>query len=61
MNEEEILRKEAVRLHLQGVSVKDISAQLNRSRQWVHKWLKQYERKVHPNPGTRVATEGPSK
>lgn len=44
MNEEEILRKEAIRLHLQGVSVKDISAQLNRSRQWVHKWLKQYER-----------------
>jgi putative transposase len=35
MNEEEILRKESVRLHLQGVSVKDISAQLNRSRQWV--------------------------
>lgn len=44
MNEEEILRKEAVRLHLQGMSIKDISAQLNRSRQWVHKWLKQYER-----------------
>ena len=44
MNEEEILRKEAVSLRLRGVSIKDISVQLGRSRQWVHKWLKQYER-----------------
>lgn len=37
MNEEEILRKEAASLYLQGVSIKDISAQPGRSRQWVHK------------------------
>jgi putative transposase len=43
MNEEEILRKEAASLYLQGVSIKDISAQPGRSRQWVHKWIKQYE------------------
>lgn len=39
MEQEEILRQEALRLHLQGVSIKLISEQLNRSRQWVYKWL----------------------
>ena len=43
MEQEEILRLEAVRLHLQGTSTTSISEQLNRSRQWVHKWLKKYE------------------
>lgn len=33
MNEEEISRKKAVNLHLQGVSIKDISAKLDRSLQ----------------------------
>ena len=43
MEQEEILRLEAVRLHLQGTCTTSISEQLNRSRQWVHKWLKKYE------------------
>jgi transposase len=43
MEQEEILRQEAVRLRLQGVSIKSICEQINRSRQWVYKWLKKYE------------------
>ena len=42
MEQEEILRQEAVRLSLSGESVSSISEQLNRSRQWVHKWLKRH-------------------
>lgn len=42
MEQEEILRQEAVRLHLQGTSTASICEQLNRTRQWVHKWLKKY-------------------
>lgn len=43
MEQEEILRQEAIRLHLQGVSVKLISEQVNRTRQWVYKWLKEFK------------------
>ena len=43
MEQEEILRQEAVRLHLQGLSIKLICEQLNRTRQWVYKWLKKHE------------------
>jgi hypothetical protein len=43
MKQEEILRQEAIRLHMQGVSVKEIAAQLNQSRQWFYKWLHRYE------------------
>ena len=43
MEQEEILRQEAVRLHLQGMSPSSISSLLGRTRQWVHKWLKKYE------------------
>ena len=42
MEQEEILRQEVVRLRLLGESVNSISEQLNRSRQWVHKWLKKH-------------------
>jgi hypothetical protein len=42
MEDEDILRKQAVELHLQGVSITDISLKLGRSRQWVHKWIKRY-------------------
>ena len=42
MEDEDILRKQAVELHLQGVSIADISLKLGRSRQWVHKWIKRY-------------------
>jgi hypothetical protein len=42
MEQEEILRQAAIRLHLQGASVKTICAQLNRTRQWFHKWFARY-------------------
>ena len=42
MEQEEILRQEVVRLRLQGESTGSICKQLNRSRQWVHKWLKRH-------------------
>lgn len=43
MGQEEILRQEAIRLYLRGVSIRDISNQLNRSRQWVYKWIYIYK------------------
>jgi transposase len=43
MEQEEILRQEAIRMHLQGQSVKTICEQLDRSRQWFYKWLSRYE------------------
>lgn len=43
MEQEEILRQAAIRLHLQGVSVKMISEQVNRTRQWVYKWLNEFK------------------
>jgi transposase-like protein len=43
MEQEEILRQEAIRLHLQGKSVDSISEALNRTRQWFYKWLRKYE------------------
>ena len=46
MDNEEIIRQEAVRLYFQGYSVEKISFQLLRSRQWVYKWLKRYEHSI---------------
>lgn len=43
MEQEEILRQTAIRLHLQGVSITSICEQLSRTRQWVHKWLNKHE------------------
>jgi hypothetical protein len=43
MEQEEILRKEAISLYLRGQSVKTICEQLNRSRQWFYKWLSRYK------------------
>lgn len=42
MKQEEILRQEAIRLHLQGESVQAIAAKINHSRQWVYKWIARY-------------------
>jgi len=42
MEDDLILRQQAVELHLQGVSVSDIVHKLGRSRQWVHKWITRY-------------------
>jgi transposase len=35
-------RREAVRLVGDGTSVADVARELDRSRQWVHKWLKRF-------------------
>jgi len=43
VEQEKILRQEAIRLHLQGESVQMISSKVNRSRQWVYKWVSRYE------------------
>lgn len=42
MDDETILRKQVVELHLKGLSKSDIATKVGRSRQWVHKWLKRY-------------------
>ena len=43
MDQEEILRQKAVQLHLQGLSVVQIANQLQKTRQWVYKWLKRHD------------------
>ena len=43
MEQEEIIRQEAIRLHLQGESVLSIAAKIERTRQWVYKWIERYE------------------
>jgi transposase len=43
MKDEEILRKQAIELHLQGITVVDIAGKLIKSRQWVHKWLNRFK------------------
>ena len=43
MKDEEILRKQAVELHLQGITIVNIAGKLIKSRQWVHKWLIRYK------------------
>jgi putative transposase len=44
MNDEIIIRKQAVELYLQGTSVIEISDKLGKTRQWVYKWLNRYKR-----------------
>ena len=38
------LRKEAVRLHLQGVITTEIARRLKKSRRWVYRWIACYDR-----------------
>lgn len=45
MEDELIFRKQAVELYLNGISISDISQKLDRSRQWVHKWILRYRTK----------------
>jgi len=45
MEDEFILRKQAVELYLNGDSISDIVQKLGRSRQWVHKWITRYRTK----------------
>ncbi|GAB4452164.1 MAG: hypothetical protein OHK0041_15360 [Anaerolineales bacterium] len=39
------LRKEAIRLHLQGVSKTEIARRLKKSRRWVYRWITCYDHK----------------
>jgi hypothetical protein len=43
MKDEEIVRKQAVELHLKRIPVNIIADTLGKTRQWVHKWLKRYK------------------
>jgi putative transposase len=45
MEDELILRKQAVELYLKDYSISDIVHKLDRSRQWVHKWITRYRTK----------------
>jgi hypothetical protein len=49
MEQEKILRQEAIRMQLQGESVQAISTKINRSRQWVYKWIARYEQSPQGN------------
>ena len=44
MDNEEILRQEAVRLFTKGISAQKISEQLSRTRQWVYKWVDKFQK-----------------
>jgi len=44
MNTKVALRKEAVCLHLQGISKTEISRRLKKSRRWVYRWITRYDR-----------------
>lgn len=44
MNKKVALRKEAVRLHLQGVAKTEIARRLKKSRRWVYRWIARYDR-----------------
>jgi putative transposase len=39
------LRKEAVRLHLQGIAKTEIAIRLKKSRRWVYRWITRYDHK----------------
>jgi putative transposase len=43
MDNDEILRQEAVRLFLQSFSVQEIANQVEKTRQWVYKWIHKYQ------------------
>jgi putative transposase len=43
MKDEEIIRKQAIELHLKSIPVNIIADTLGKTRQWVHKWLKRYK------------------
>ena len=42
INEKQI-RKNAIKLYLEGTSVNDVCSQLGRSREWFYKWLRRYK------------------
>jgi transposase InsO family protein len=44
MDNDEILRQEAIRLFLQGLAVKEVSERVGKTRQWVYKWINIYNK-----------------
>ena len=47
------LRRRAVRLHGAGHSLRAVGARLNRSRQWVAKWVRRFGKHGRPDLGSR--------
>jgi transposase InsO family protein len=45
MEDEIVLRRQALDLYLSNVSIPDIALKLGRSRQWVYKWIARYREK----------------
>lgn len=43
MDNDEILRQEAIRLYLQGLSYAEVAGKLGKTRQWVYKWVHKYQ------------------
>ncbi len=48
------LRKEAVRLHLQGIPKTEIARRMKKSRRWVYRWITRYDRQ----PGAKSLEDG---
>ena len=42
-NNEEQIRKNAMKFYLEGTSVNDVCSKLGRSREWFYKWLRRYQ------------------
>ena len=41
--DEKQIRKDAVKVHLEGMSVTEVCSNMGRSRQWFYKWLRRYQ------------------
>lgn len=48
MDNDEILRQEAVRLYIQGLSAAEVAGKVGKTRQWVYKWVHKYEQGEGP-------------
>ena len=66
-NKEKEIRKHALRLYLEGMSVNSVCSQLGRSRGWFYKWLRRYQEgssewyQEHSRAPKRVANKTPFK
>jgi putative transposase len=49
MDNDEILRQEAVSRFLQGLSAQEVALRLDKSRQWVYKWIHKYQQSENPD------------
>lgn len=43
MDDEHAIRKQAIKLYLNGISVTEIGLRLGKARSWVNKWIKRYQ------------------